>query len=228
MGLNDEELIEGTFIEESKNRFICTVLINNVRHECYVSSSSRLENFINLKNKRVLLSNNHTKGKRTRYTLFAVYHRKKLIILNLNIVNKLFEYIIKSGQYTEYHGYDTVKKESEYRGYKADILLDGTEKLIIENKALISTDKNIEFPTVYSERAIRQLKKLDMLLSEGCKVYYNFIALSPFINSVQISNKEVEYNRAFMQCVNHGMQVNGYRLYYEANILKSKRIQVVI
>jgi sugar fermentation stimulation protein A len=228
MELSNEELIAGIFIEESKNRFICRVLVNDIILECYVPSSARLENFIKLKNKRVLLMTNKGKDKRTKYTLFAVYHRKRLIMLNLNIVNRLFESIIKSGQYAEYYGYNTVKRESEHKGYKADILLEGTEKLIIENKALISVNKAVTFPTVYSERAVAQLKKLDGLLCEGCKVYYNFIALSPFISSVQTSTEEVEYNKAFAQCVSHGMQVNGYRLYYEDNSLKSKRIQVII
>ncbi len=226
MELNGDTFIEGIFIEESKNRFIGKVKVNGTIFECYIPSSSKLENFINIKNKRVLVTENKKKGIRTKYSLFGVFYRNRLIVLNLNIVNKLFQEIIKSGQYKEYNDFSEVRREAAYKGYKADILLDGKEKLVVENKALIDVKKAATFPTVYSERAIEQLEKLDKLLYDNCKVCYNFIALSPFINSVRINTDELEYYTAFMQCVNHGMQVNGYKLYFKDNTLRSERIKV--
>ena len=43
------ELIEGIFKSESKNRFLCKVLIMGNELECYLPSSSKLSPLINLK-----------------------------------------------------------------------------------------------------------------------------------------------------------------------------------
>lgn len=87
------QLIEGVFIEESKNRFLCKVLIDNKVCECYVPSSSRIENYLNVKGKKVLLTPNKSNS-RTNYSLFAVKFYNKYILLNLNLTNKVVESII--------------------------------------------------------------------------------------------------------------------------------------
>ena len=38
----------GTFIKESKNRFLCEVLVDKKITECYIPSSCRLDNFLEL------------------------------------------------------------------------------------------------------------------------------------------------------------------------------------
>lgn len=65
------ELIKGIFIEESKNRFLCKVVVDGVLHECYVPSSSKIENYLNINNKEILLTRNQGGNRRTKYSLFA-------------------------------------------------------------------------------------------------------------------------------------------------------------
>lgn len=48
-------MIIGNFIREKNMRFLCLVDIANKREECYLSSSSKLKNYINLNKKTVLL-----------------------------------------------------------------------------------------------------------------------------------------------------------------------------
>ena len=228
MKLLEHNLVEGTFIEESKNRFIGKVLVDGVIQECYISSSSRLESLINLKGKRVLLSTNHRKDCRTKYSLYSVFYRNKQILLNLNIVNELFGKIVEAGQYKEYFEYSSILRETTIQGYKADLFIEGKEKIIIENKAIISVRKTASFPTIHSERAIIQLRKLNAMLADGYRVFYNIIALSPFVREVEINCNEIEYYNSFVQCINNGMCINGYKLYYDNNSLKSKRIRIHI
>lgn len=49
------ERTEGIFNKELKNRFLCEVLVEDEVVECYASSSCRLDNFIDLHGKQVLL-----------------------------------------------------------------------------------------------------------------------------------------------------------------------------
>ena len=58
--------IEGIFVKELKNRFLCEVLVNGVATVCYVPSSCHLSNFLDLSNKKVLLVPTLTPGSRTK------------------------------------------------------------------------------------------------------------------------------------------------------------------
>ena len=51
-----QNFIEGIFVKELKNRFLCEVIIDGVSTICYVPSSCHLSNFLSLEGKQVLLS----------------------------------------------------------------------------------------------------------------------------------------------------------------------------
>ena len=103
------------------------------------------------------------------------------------------------------------QKEIVVDGYKTDIYLPG-EDTIIEVKSIISLDKQAIFPTVYSERAINQLKKIRELLQGGKKVTYLFVSLNPYVESFAISNEKQmdEFRDLFLDCLESGMECKGY------------------
>ena len=79
-------MLTGKFIKECKNRFLCLVEINGNIEECYVSSSSKLENYIDLTGCKVLLKKNVGKMLRTDYSLHAAYYKRAWVLLNLNYI----------------------------------------------------------------------------------------------------------------------------------------------
>lgn len=92
------EYLEATFIKEGKHRFICTILINGVMKECYVSSSSKLSKYIDLNNLTVLVTKNNNLKLRTDYTLEAVTINGMYYYLNFNNANNLYQdFLISSG-----------------------------------------------------------------------------------------------------------------------------------
>lgn len=66
----------GQFISESKNRFLCTVRIDGTEEICHIASSCRLDNFIDLRGKYVLLVENMSKTSKTRHSVIAVKHKR--------------------------------------------------------------------------------------------------------------------------------------------------------
>lgn len=90
-----EKPIEGIFIREQKNRFICEVMVEDEVIECYVPSSCHLDNFIDLHGKRVILLPTVAPSARTRYSLFAVPYKRNHILLNVGRVNSVIERDIK-------------------------------------------------------------------------------------------------------------------------------------
>lgn len=206
-----DHLVEGEFISEHKNRFLCTVKVKDSNYECYVPSASRLSNYIKLKGKKVLLIENKGQNSRTKYSLFGIKFYNKYIMLNLNIANKIAsEYINKKLVY------DEMWSEKVVGVYKADFILNlGSNVKVVEVKGIITTSKQVIFPSVFSKRAIEQLKILLELMKEGKKVTYIYVSLSPTVEQIFINEDDIEYYTLLKECVKNGMQLIGLRSYFQ-------------
>jgi DNA-binding sugar fermentation-stimulating protein len=203
-----DELIEGIFLSECKNRFLCKILIEGEELECYLPSSSKLQPLINLKGKKVLLTENKAANIRTKYSLFAVQYYRKYILLNLNMTNLVLEeYVRKS--YGLFMSSEDILREKTIEGYKADFVLPGVHKTIFEAKSIISTKQTAIFPSVHPKRAIQQLYKIENLLDLGWNAQYYFISLSPFVKNLTINPQYKTYVEQFYNCMQKGMKVHG-------------------
>lgn len=221
-----DKVFEGIFIEETKNRFLCKVLINNMIHECYVPSASKLENYLVMKNKKVLLVRNKGKRSRTKYSLFAIMYYNKYIILSMMIVNKVLEEYLKANSLE-----GELYREKYIDKYKADFVIFGDTKIVIEAKGLLATRKNVIFPSVYCYRAIEQLKTISKLLDEGWKAKYFFISLSSIVRTIIINKNELylEYYYLLVECLNKGMEVKGFNIYYDNNsIFIGNELEIIL
>lgn len=210
----DEEIIEGIFIEESKNRFLCYVLIDREICECYVPSASKLKNYLNMKNKKVILTINKKTNLRTKYSIFAVKYYNKFIILNLSIVNKMVEEYLKKK-----YSIANIEREKYFEGYKSDFLISEETNVIIEAKGIIAARKSVDFPTVHCQRAIYQLEKIEKLLRNGHEVQYFLISLSPIVQTIKINNdiRFKQYTDLLLKCINQGMRLSSFNIFFEKN-----------
>lgn len=218
--LKFSELVEGVFIEESKNRFLCTVLIEGNICECYVPSSSRIENYLKLRGRKVLLTVNNNANSRTAYSLFAVKYYNKYILLNLNIINKVVESIITDGKLRVLDNYQ-ISLEKTFNGYKTDLLLSRNDTIaMVEVKGIIASRRIVEFPNVHSERAIKQLIKIKGILQSGVKVFYIITSLSPIVRKIKLNPYFREYNEHLCECIELGMQVMAFSVKLEKGEIK--------
>ncbi|EGD46135.1 sugar fermentation stimulation protein [Ruminiclostridium papyrosolvens DSM 2782] len=221
------ELIEGIFKSESKNRFLCKVLIMGNELECYLPSSSKLSPLINLKGKRVLLTLNRGTDIRTKYSVFAVQYYRNYILLNLNITNRILEEDIRKN-YKLCKPSDIILKEKTIEGYKADLILPD-HKTLFEAKSIISTKKAALFPSVYPQRAIEQLQKIEALLDLGWNVKYCFIALSPYVKTISINLQYETYLEQLKKCLEKGMKVEGLGCTFNNNEVNiTHKLKVII
>lgn len=203
-------IIHGQFCKETKNRFLATVRIDGRETECYVPSSARLENFVALKNCRVLLIPTQNLAARTPYSILAVKHNRHNILLNTTMANKA---MTKYYQFHKEHKCETdrnIMAEKTIEGYKADIYVESpSSKKIIEIKSVLSFHSIGIFPTVHSERANKQLLALKNLL-DSYIVEYCIVAINPYIKAIHINSEQEEYHALFMQCIEKGMVCQGY------------------
>lgn len=207
----ENSLITGVFKTELKNRFLCTVSVDGVDVTCYIPSSCRLSNFIDLSGKTVLLKPNQSPSTRTTYAVYAVKHGRQFILLNLAQANRVIEAQLPRRYFSFLGKRKKVLHEICINNYKTDLFVRDTNT-IIEIKSILSFEKSASFPSVYSERAVGQLKKLSQLLDAGYKVCYLFVSLNPGVKELRINKSVSDYYDAFQECVNKGMLVRVFSL----------------
>lgn len=205
----EENVISGIFIKELNRRFICDVIIDGKLEECFIPSSVKLKNYLKLTGKTVLLTENKSLNKRTRYSLYAVKYYNKFIFLNLNIANKLVEENLLDTGYCESQ---FLNREKLIDGYKTDFVISGKNTEVIEVKSVLNIRRKVTFPNVYSKRMIDQLKKILLLLEKNIKVSYYIVALSPIIKEILINSEYMEFYNLFIDCINHGMIIKGFSI----------------
>ncbi len=204
------KLTRGIFLNEIKNRFLCMVRVDGKVVECYVPSSCRLSNFLELRNREVLLTEVASHQARTHYSLFAIKFKKNYIILNTSIPSRILQTALKSRRFSFLGTRKRIKREKTVAGYKCDLYIEDTNT-VIEIKSIISETEQAIFPTVHSERAIQQLEKIKRLLIEGNNVVYMLVSLNPYVKKIQILQEE-PFLTLFRSCVEMGMACIGLSL----------------
>lgn len=216
-----EEYISGTFIKELKNRFLCLVQIDGQEEVCYVPSSCHLSNFLDLEGKEVMLVPNKSKETRTKYSVFAVPYKRNYIVLNTSKANDAVEECIISRRFSFLGKRSHIEKEYKYNGYKCDFFIRDTET-IIEVKSIISTQEVARFPTVYSERGIRQLKQLCSHLQDGKNALYCIVSLHPYVKQIELDS-ESEWFHELQKCMDFGLRLTAYSSRLDSSRLKIDR-----
>lgn len=198
------DYVYGTFRTEIKNRFLCNVNIAGEEVTCYIPSSCRLSNFIDMTGRMVLLRPIETPNARTPYAVYAVKYRKNFILLNLAQANRIIEAQIYRRYFSFLGMRKNVQREYKIGNYKTDLFIHDTNTLI-EIKSTLSFSRKSIFPTVYSERAVKQLKEISRLLDEGYRACYILVSLNPSVKEIVINAEVKDYYNTFMECIEKGM-----------------------
>lgn len=200
--------VEGIFKQEIKNRFLCDVDIDGEETICYIPSSCRLSNFMDMKNRKVILKPIENPNARTKFAVYAVEFGRKFILINLAEANRVIEKQISKRLFSFLGHRKKVLREKKIGEYKSDLFIEDT-KTIIEVKCILSFEKTAGFPTVYSERAVKQLKSILELLKEGYRVCYVMVSLNPDVENIIINREIDDYYQLFRTCVDNGMTYAG-------------------
>lgn len=198
------DYVYGTFQMEIKNRFLCSVNINGEEVTCYIPSSCRLSNFIDMTGRMVLLKPTETPNARTPYAVYAVKYRKNFILLNLAQANRVIEAQIRRRYFSFLGMRKNVQREYKIGNYKTDLFIHDTNTLI-EIKSTLAFSRESIFPAVYSERAVKQLKEISRLLDEGYRACYILVSLNPSVKEIVINAEVEDYYHTFIECVEKGM-----------------------
>ncbi len=206
-----QNYIEAVFLREQKTRFLCDVMIDGQEVECYIPSSCKLSRFVNLAGKDVLLTTVAKKDARTRLALYAAKLGRSYVVLNLAEANRIVEEQLHRRYFSFLGNRKQVQREAVIECYKADLFIQDTQT-IIEIKTLLSFEKKGLFPSVKSERAVKQLEKISELLDRGYHVCYIVISLNPSVKQITVNQAMGEYSRLFQECREKGMDCRGFSI----------------
>ena len=186
-------------------------MINGSLQECYIPASCHLSHFIDLHNKTVYLKENASSKSRTKYSVCGVKIGHRCIPLQLAVSNKIIFDSIDTPMFSFLGSREIVMQEKMVDGYKCDLFIDDT-KTIIEIKSIIEMSDVAVFPSVYSERANKQLSTLSSLSDKGYKICYFFISLNPRVHTIQINAGIQDFYKPFSECIKKDMTVRGYSI----------------
>lgn len=228
LGIGASDYIEATFIRELKNRFLCEVELDGKRVVCYVPSSCHLSNFLKLDGKKVLLVPTLADKSRTQYALFAVPYKKSYILLNTSIANRAIEDSINSRRLACFGKRKNIMKEHYIDEYKSDLFIRDTST-VLEIKSVISMSTIANFPTVYSERTVRQLQHINLLLQKNYNVHFVIISLNPYVREIHIDSQS-EFYRNLLLCMQNGLRLEAFncRLSNDGRIYVDKKLPIVV
>lgn len=221
--MSGQEVKYGIFKTEIKNRFLCTVNVDGIDTLCYIPSSCRLSNFINMNDRKVMLLPIKKKNARTKYSVYAIQYRHGFVPIGLANVNQVIKTDLNRRLFSFLGNREIVFREKCIDGYKSDLYIEDSDT-VVEIKSILSFGKKALFPTVFSERANHQLENLRDLLMTGHKVCYMFISMYGGTKQITVNEEQTEYCSLFRDCIEAGMMVRGFSLYMDNDMPRVKTI----
>lgn len=222
-----DKIVKAIFMSEIKNRFLCEVSISGMITRCYVPSSCRLDNLLDLIGKEVLLTATTSRFAKTPYSLLAIAYKKNYIILNSSLANYAVGQALTSRRFACLGKRKYIQKEIYVDNYKCDFFIRDTETLI-EVKSIISTDLFVKFPSVFSLRAINQLQAIKKHLKEGKSACYIIVSLNPYVKAIVV-DKQTPFYQVFAECLSLGMRAMGVACQIKDNQLSvRKTLEVMV
>ena len=219
--MSEPEVKYGIFKTEIKNRFLCTVNVDGIDTLCYIPSSCRLSNFINMNGRGVLLLPIKKENARTKYSVYAIQYRRGFVPVGLSSVNQVIKSDLNRRLFSFLGSRKTVFREKYIDGYKSDLYIEDSDT-VVEIKSILSFGKKALFPTVFSERANHQLENIMDLLMAGHKVCYMFISMYGGTKQITVNEEQPEYCSLFRNCIEAGMMVRGFSLYMDNGMPRVK------
>lgn len=156
------------------NRFIAEIEIDGKRVEAHVKNTGRCKELLTEK-ATVLVEECDVKNRRTKYDLIAVYKGERLINMDSQVPNKVFnEWLIRSHLFEKI---TLIKPESKYRNSRFDFFVqaDGRD-IFIEVKGVTLEDEGVvRFPDAPTLRGVKHIEELCECIKEGYEAYLVFI-----------------------------------------------------
>jgi sugar fermentation stimulation protein A len=170
-----QRIRQGIFLERP-NRFIARVLIDNIPETVHVKNTGRCRELLT-PGARVILEDAGHPGRKTRYSLIAVYKGEILINMDSQAPNRVVYEALQQGLLPGFDDLARVSKEVTYGNSRFDLYYETeTAKGFIEVKGVtLEHNGTALFPDAPTGRGAKHLLELSEAVRAGYKNYIFFL-----------------------------------------------------
>lgn len=174
------ELRKGTIIDRP-NRFTLLVRINSKLEKIYLPNPGKLSTVLS-PGREILCEPSSGKGRKTRFSAFAVHVGKFYVTVNSAFANRIFFAALKMGALKEFRGHTIAERELRFALGRIDFVLRTPvgKRVYVEVKSCTHVENGVaKFPDRPTERGRRHLTILSKLAERGAGCYMVFIVQRP-------------------------------------------------
>lgn len=156
------------------NRFIAHIIVDGRPEICHIKNTGRCRELL-IPNVDIVIQEVNNPKRKTKYDLIAVYKGKKIINIDSQAPNKVFQgWLAKSELFQDIN---TIKPEFKYGNSRLDFYLESDfRKILVEVKGVTLEEEGVAlFPDAPTDRGIKHLNHLCHSLEHGYEAYLFFI-----------------------------------------------------
>ena len=224
------QIVPGIFIKRI-NRFIAEVEIDGKTETVHVRNTGRCKEIF-ITGAKIFLEKASGVKRKTNYSLVAVYKGDRLINVDSQIVNYVFEEGVKNNKVDFLNNPDVFLREKVYNKSRFDFYYEkGLKKGFIEIKGVtLEKENQTMFPDAPTSRGQKHVKELAEGIKEG---YENYIVFLIQMDKTESFRPHWETDPVFAEelkeAKKHGVKVFAYdTTVYPDNITLNKTIVVKI
>lgn len=212
-------MVEARFLRRV-NRFTAFVELNGQEEMVHVKNTGRCKELL-LEGARVFLEEADKEGRKTKYSLIAVYKGDMLVNMDSQAPNQMAAEALAEGKIEEIGEVDFLKREVNYENSRFDLFYQkGEKKGFIEVKGVTLEENGIaKFPDAPTERGAKHLRELIKAKEEGYEAAALFVIQ---MNGVQEFRPNEERDKNFTAALKEAAKAGVKILAYDCRVQVGK------
>lgn len=205
------KMVEARFLRRI-NRFTAFVELNGQEEMVHVKNTGRCKELL-LEGARVFLEEADKEGRKTKYSLIAVYKGSVLVNMDSQAPNQMAAEALAEGEIEEIGNVDFLKREVKYENSRFDLYYErGEKKGFIEVKGVTLEENGIaKFPDAPTERGAKHLRELIKAKEAGYEAAALFViqmeGVSEFCPNVE---RDPIFTKALQEAAEAGVKILAY------------------
>ena len=205
------KMVEARFLRRV-NRFTAFVELNGQEEIVHVKNTGRCKELL-LEGARVFLEEADKEGRKTKYSLIAVYKGDTLVNMDSQAPNQMAAEALAEGKITEIGEVDFLKREVNYENSRFDLFYQkGEKKGFIEVKGVTLEGNGIaKFPDAPTERGAKHLRELIKAKEEGYEAAALFVIQMKGVQEFRPNEeRDKNFTAALKEAAKAGVKILAY------------------
>ena len=204
-------MVEARFLRRI-NRFTAFVELNGREEMVHVKNTGRCKELL-LEGARVFLEEADKEGRKTKYSLIAVYKGDVLVNMDSQAPNQMAAEALAEGKIEEIGEVDFLKREVNYENSRFDLFYQkGEKKGFIEVKGVTLEENGIaKFPDAPTERGAKHLRELIKAKEEGYEAAVLFVIQMKGVQEFRPNEeRDKNFTAALKEAAKAGVKILAY------------------